>query len=82
MKATANWKRVTKNEFDAFVASFPRPLTRDVTGICEPPMLSYNDFSGDKIWPESMVARVALYDRYGEQNKYSIRADDEPATKG
>jgi hypothetical protein len=45
-------------------------------------MLIYNDFSGDKIWPESMVARVALYDRYGEQNKYSIRADDEPATKG
>jgi hypothetical protein len=51
----SDWKPCTKAEFDAFVAAYPRPLDRDVTGICEPPMVSYNDFTLG-VWPESMVA--------------------------
>jgi len=30
--------------------------------MCEPPLLSYNDFSNGKEWPKSMVAKAKLYD--------------------
>lgn len=69
-------KQVTKDELDAFVAAYPRPLVKDVTGICEPPMLSYNDFTlGD--WPASVVAKVQLWNGdFGESNRYFIRELD------
>ncbi len=54
-------REVTKDEFDAFAKAYPRPLERSVTAICEPPQLSYNDFTlGD--WPKSVVASVSLED--------------------
>lgn len=37
------FKNVTKEEFDEFIASYPRQLERDVCGIYEPPIVSYND---------------------------------------
>jgi hypothetical protein len=55
-----DWKKVEKAEFDTFVSTYPNRLVKDVTGICDPPMLSYNDFSSEKVWPESMVAKVIL----------------------
>ena len=45
-------KKVTKEEFDAFIASYPNELDRDV----EPPLVNYNDFSSGKTWPDSIVA--------------------------
>jgi hypothetical protein len=49
-------KTVTKEEFEQFIATYPRSLDRDVAMMCEPPVVTYNDFSlGD--WPESIVAR-------------------------
>ena len=75
-----NWKKVEKAEFDAFIAGYPLKLEKDVTGICDPPMRSYNDFSDGKIWPESMVAKVTLntmmkgLDYHGEPDDYYLRA--------
>jgi|688.fasta_scaffold522165_1 hypothetical protein len=56
------WVEVSKADFDRYISEYPLPLERDVTHICEPPMLTYNDFSGGKIWPQSIVAKAQLYD--------------------
>lgn len=55
-------KRVSKEEFVEFINNYPRQLTRDVCGICDPPSVSYNDFELANRWPYSVVARTFLYD--------------------
>ena len=54
------FKQVSKDEFVAFIKAFPAKLDYDVTGICEPPLGTYNDFRGGKVWPESVVAKIIL----------------------
>ena len=54
------YKQVTKQEFDEFIASYPRHLERDVCGICEPPAVSYNDLEIGW-WSRSIVASTMLY---------------------
>jgi hypothetical protein len=49
-------KSVSKDEFSAFLKSYPRKLERDVYGACEPPMVTYNDFARAPQWPDSIVA--------------------------
>lgn len=56
----AQCKQVTKQEFDEFIASYPRHLERDVCGICEPPAVSYNDCEIGW-WSRSIVASTMLY---------------------
>lgn len=41
------WINVSKQQFDAFVKAYPRPLESDVSGICEPPQRTLYDFSGE-----------------------------------
>jgi len=64
-------KQVTKEEFDKFVKEYPRKLTGDCCGICEPPSVTFNDFALANRWPHSVVARTWSYsddphDRYYE----------------
>ena len=54
------YKQVTKQEFDEFIASYPRHLECDVCGICEPPAVSYNDWEIGW-WSRSIVASTMLY---------------------
>lgn len=54
------FKDVTKQEFDEFIASYPRHLERDVCGIYEPPVVSYNDWEIGW-WSRSIVASTMLY---------------------
>lgn len=54
------FKDVTKQEFDEFIASYPRHLARDVCGIYEPPVVSYNDWEIGW-WSRSVVANTMLY---------------------
>lgn len=54
------YKDVTQQEFDEFIASYPRHLERDVCGICEPPAVSYNDWEIGW-WSRSIVASTMLY---------------------
>jgi hypothetical protein len=68
-----DWKKVEKDELDVFIKNYPNQLVKDVTGICDPPMLSYNDFSDGKVWPESIVAKVILNTFYGESDNYYIK---------
>lgn len=48
---------VSREEYLAFIRNYPNKLVFDCTSICEPPLGSYNDFSHNKVWPESMVAK-------------------------
>ncbi len=56
------WKQVNKEEFKQFLASYPRHLDVDVTGICDPPLITYNDFTLADCWPYSVVAKTYAYD--------------------
>lgn len=56
----AQCKQVTKQEFDEFIASYPRHLECDVCNICEPPAVSYNDWEIGW-WSRSVVASTMLY---------------------
>ncbi|WGH28563.1 hypothetical protein 13VV501A_gene0067 [Vibrio phage 13VV501A] len=58
---------VTKEEFDDFIKNYPNDLITDVSHICEPPVKTYNDFSGGKKWPESVVASVSLTESYPKE---------------
>lgn len=49
------YKHVSKQEFEAFLEKYPRKLSCNITGMCEPPAVSYNDFELGK-WPQSVVA--------------------------
>jgi hypothetical protein len=77
----SEWTKVSNEEFKAFVAAYPHRLVADVAQMCDPPMLSYNDFSGGKVWPESMVAKAMLNTAMkghpcykGEPDDYFLRA--------
>jgi hypothetical protein len=71
-------KPCSKEEFEAFLRGYPRPLERDVYGACEPPLVSYNDWTLGN-WPTSIVASHSL-DPDGDRN-WSI-APATPAEPG
>lgn len=60
------YKQVSKNEFEKYIEEYAElngvTLHRDVAGMCEPPLLSINDFSNGKVWPESIVAKAYIMD--------------------
>lgn len=57
MTAHSEFKQVSENEFKQFIRDYPYILTRDICGISEPPLVSFNDFRDGIKWPESMVAK-------------------------
>ena len=55
MQSDMTRRPVSKEEFMKHVKDWPRPLVRDVYAVCDPAVISYNDFTyGD--WPDSIVA--------------------------
>ena len=78
-KIQSPWKRVTKDEFYEFINSYPTKLDFDTTGIYEPPLSSYNDFTRG-FWPDSMVAKIHRNDMLPEEwnageNEYYLLKD-------
>lgn len=51
-------KTCTKSELEDFVKNYPNKLEKDIIHFCEPPLLTFNDFSNGKVWPDSIVASV------------------------
>lgn len=64
-------KQVTKEEFEEFIKSYPRPLRIDVCGIYDPPLISYNDFALANRWPYSIVAHTYVYDDDPDDHCYA-----------
>lgn len=60
-------RECTKEEFDRFIAEYPQPLQSDVAMMFEPPVQTLNDFTGGKVWPESVVAAVTLFESYPKE---------------
>lgn len=54
------FKEVTKEAFDKFIEAYPNKITWDIYQVPEPPIKSANDFSGGKVWPQSIVAYIVL----------------------
>ena len=78
-KLQSPWKHVTKDEFYEFVNSYPTKLDFDTTGIYDPPLSSYNDFTRG-VWPDSMVAKIHRNDMLPEEwnageNEYYLLKD-------
>jgi hypothetical protein len=69
MNNEREWKKVSITELRAFIQTYPVYLEYDCTGICEPPMRSWNDFSHGKVWPESMVAKQFEGEAFGYINE-------------
>jgi len=67
-------KRVTKEEFNAFLKQYPRKLVSDVYGVCDPPAISYNDFELANRWPYSIVANTWAYE--DDPNDYYYAAPE------
>jgi len=56
-KKPSLFRQVDRDEYFTFIDRYPCKLSFDCTGIVEPPMGSYNDFSKGDIWPRSIVAK-------------------------
>jgi hypothetical protein len=66
--------KVSKREFDDFIAKYPHELVKDIYRAGDPAVLSYNDFVKAKQWPESVVAYVMLgSDWPGGEDEYYIK---------
>lgn len=77
----SDFKQVSEQDFREFISHIEE-LVRDVTGICDPPLVTYNDFSDGKKWPESIMAKYHDSECYPkdsgsaytwEENKYFIK---------
>lgn len=60
------FKEVSRQDFRVFLETYPRALTPDKSGISEPPLVSYSDFSAAKGF-DAIVAK------YHEHPDYSRR---------
>lgn len=67
-------RKVSFNEFIEYINNYPYHLTRNITGICEPPLITYNDFSLGN-WPDSIVA--SYYDYSDNPNHYYYTAPED-----
>lgn len=81
-------KIVSKEEFESFIKAYPKELDRNVFHAHMPPLVTCNDFSDGKKWPESVVCGFHYFeslpkdraDHYGWQpNEYFIIETDEIA---
>ena len=54
-------EKVSEQEFINFIEKYPRKLVKNVSGICDPPSITYNDFELADRWPYSIVANTWMY---------------------
>lgn len=64
--------RVSKEEFDSFVKNYPVELQEHWIEFCTPPIITWNDFSSGKQYPDTIVARTYDYSHpiWDEVEKY------------
>ena len=55
-------KLVTQQEYEEFIAKYPRTLKIDVCGIIEPPVKRYYDFSLGSQYNAEVAAMQTSYD--------------------
>ena len=70
-------KVVSEDEYIEYVNNYPRKLVRNVTGISDPPAVSYNDFELADRWPYSAVAYGHLWSDDPEHYFYCPKGNRE-----
>jgi hypothetical protein len=63
-----NFTKVSEPQFRTFIERYDHKLTHNTLTICDPPHSEYHDFSGGKVWPESVVAYIVRNDATGDKN--------------
>jgi hypothetical protein len=58
------FKEVSKKEYLEFLYNYPNKFEVNVAYMCDPPMETHNDFSSGQGWPESVIAKRKLNERY------------------
>ena len=71
------FKSVSKKELEQFVQDYPRKLALDVTGIGDPPLVTYNDFELANRWPYSIVAEYHAWS--DKPSDYYYKPEEERA---
>lgn len=51
---------VSEDEYYDFLESYPREIERNVSSVCDPPVISYNDFKLGN-FPDSIIASRCAY---------------------
>lgn len=71
-----DFKKVSKDDFYEYIEKYQKEnsvkLERDVAMMCEPPLITYNDFSNGKVWPESIVVKSIAEGYLGNPQEYFI----------
>jgi hypothetical protein len=76
-----NLVKVTKEEFDDFIKSYPDNYERSCIGICEPPVLNYYELSFGKACIEALFAQIILKTAMGEkEDDYYIKGNPDETT--
>ncbi len=57
----SNFEVVSREVFHDFVDTYPRKLSCDICGICEPALVGYYDFDKAKEW-NALIAKFHKYD--------------------
>lgn len=70
-------KSVTKEEFYKFITEYPRKLSFNVTGICEPPFATYNDFILGEYPKKSIVASYSLNDYLTNEGNHDFKIKED-----
>jgi hypothetical protein len=71
IKSKYEWKELSRDEFVAWNKNYPKGrVERDVNGVYEPPLVTWNDFTLAPTWPDSTVAWTEA-----ESGVYHIRLD-------
>lgn len=65
--------RVTKEEFENFIKNYPSKLEEHWIFFCTPAIITWNDFSAGRKYPETIVAKT--YD-YSDPVEYGTKESD------
>jgi len=66
------FKQIGKHDFSDFLDNYDGSLARDICRICDPPVITYNDFKLGK-FPKSIVAREETPYLLDGESEYFIR---------
>jgi hypothetical protein len=70
------FKKVSEHEYNLFIKNYNNELSKDIAMMVDPPVLTHNDFSNDKVWPESVVAKRLLNTAMKGTSAYNGEPDD------
>ncbi len=59
-RSKAVFYTIPASDLPAWLVAYPRKLVKDVAGMFEPPLVTWNDFERAPYWPDSVVAQMAL----------------------